>query len=89
MIRSPEGRLATLERGGGAGRGQGLRRGAIERGGDHPAGSRGVLTGRTEYVDYVLGFFESFSFFQIRRRLQAFLGPVAQYAFVFRAILVP
>ena len=37
MIRPSEGRLATLERGGGAGRGRGLRRGALERGGDHPA----------------------------------------------------
>ena len=45
--------------------------------------------GRTAYVGRVLGFFESFPFFQIRRRLQAFVGPVAQHAFVFRAILVP
>ena len=30
-----------------------------------------------------------FPFFQIRRRLQAFVGPVAQHAFIFRAILVP
>ena len=69
MIRSPEGRLATLERGGGAGRGRGLRRGALERGGDHPAGLRGVRMGRTAYVGCVLGFFESFPFFQIGRRL--------------------
>ena len=69
MIRLPEGRLATLERGGGAGRGRGLRRGALERGGDPPAGSRGVRTGRTEYVGRVLGFFESFPFFHIGRRL--------------------
>ena len=74
---SLEGRLATLERGGGAGRGRGLRRGALERGRDHPAGPRGVRTGRTEYVGHVQGFFESFPFFQIRRRLQAFVGPVA------------
>jgi len=39
-IRSLEGRLATLERGGDAGRGRGLRRGALERGGAHPAGPR-------------------------------------------------
>ena len=78
-----EGRLATLERGGDAGRGRGSRQGALERGGDHPAGSRGVRTGRTEYVGRVLGFFESFHFFQIGRRLQAFVGPVAQHAFAF------
>ena len=69
MIRSPEGRLATLERGGGAGRGRGLRRGALERDGDHPASPRGVRMGRIAYVDYMLGFFESFPFFQIGRRL--------------------
>ena len=89
MIRLLESRLATLERGGGAGRGQGLQLRALERGGDHPAGSRGVRTGCTEYVGRVLGFFESFPFFQIRRGLQAFVGPIAQHAFVFRAILVP
>ena len=38
---SLEGRLATLERGGGARRSRGLRRGALERGEDHPAGPRG------------------------------------------------
>ena len=71
MIRSPEGRLPTLERGGGAGRGRGLRlrRGALERGGDHPAGPRGVRMGRTAYVGPVLGFFESFPFFQVGRSL--------------------
>jgi len=63
--------------------------GAVEGfGGEHPAGPRGVQTGRTTYVGRVLGFFESFPFFQIRRGLQAFVGPVAQYAFVFRAISV-
>ena len=41
-IHSLEGRLATLERGGDAGRGRGPRRGALERGGDRPAGSRGL-----------------------------------------------
>ena len=63
MIRLPEGRLATLERGGDAGRGRGSQWGALERDGDHPAGPRGVRMGR------VLGFFESFPFFQIGRRL--------------------
>ena len=48
-----------------------------------------MLTGHTAYVGHVLGFFESFPFFQIRRRLRAFVGPVAQHAFVFKAILVP
>ena len=83
MVCILEGRLATLERDRGAGRGRGLRRGALERGGDHPAGPRGVRTGRTAYVGRVLGFFESFPFFQIRRRLQAFVGPVAQHVFAF------
>ena len=69
MIRPSEGRLATLERGGGAGRGRGLRWGALERGGDHPVGPREVRMGRTTYVGRVLGFFESFPFFQIGRRL--------------------
>src|SRR6185503_3214525 len=54
-----------------------------------PRGSEGVRTGRTAYVGRVLGFFESFPFFQIRRRLQAFVGLVAQHSFVFRAVLVP
>ena len=35
--------------------------GALERDGDHPAGPRGVRMG------HVLGFFESFPFFQIGR----------------------
>ena len=45
-------------------------RGAVEGfGGDHPAGPRGMRMGRTAYVGRVLGFFESFPFFQIGRRL--------------------
>ena len=44
---------------------------------------RGVRMGRTAYVGRVLGLFESFSFFQIGRRLQAFVGPVDQHAFAF------
>ena len=39
--------------------------------GDRPVGSRGVRMGR------MLGFFESFTFFQIGRRPWAFVGPVA------------
>ena len=69
LVRPVEGSFATLERGGGAGCDRGLRRGALERGGDHPAGPRGVRMGRTLYVGRVLGFFESFPFFQIGRRL--------------------
>ena len=80
-----EGRLATLERGGDDPPPRGWaryprarrRRGArsrvsmvaLERDGDHPAGPRGVRMDRTEYVGRVLGFFESFPFFQIGRRL--------------------
>ena len=45
--------------------------GALERGGDCPAGLRGVRMGR------MLGFFESFPFFQIGRRSCAFVGLVA------------
>ena len=90
MIRSPEGRLATLERGGGAGRGRGLRRGALERGGDHSAGLRGVRMGRTAYVGHVLGFFESFPFFQIGKEVVGLRGPgCLACVCVFRAILVP
>ena len=63
MIRSPEGRFATLERGGDAGRGRGSQRGILERGGDRPAVSRGVRMGRTVYVGRVLDFFELFPFF--------------------------
>jgi len=42
-----------------------------------------VRMGRTASVGRVLGFLESFPFFQIGRRLQAFVGPVAQHAFTF------
>ena len=45
--------------------------GALKRGGDRPTGSRGVRMGR------MLGFFESFTFFQIGRRPWAFVGPIA------------
>ena len=44
----------------------------------------GVRMGRTAYVGRVLGFFESFTFFQIGRRLQAFVDPVAQHAILGR-----
>ena len=45
--------------------------GALERDGDHPASPREVRMGR------MLGFFESFPFFQIGRRPWAFVGLVA------------
>ena len=50
---------------------------ALERDGDHPASPRGVRMGR------VLGFFESFPFFQIGRRLWAFVDSVAKHVFAF------
>ena len=56
MFRPLEGRCATLERVGDAGRSRGVSMGTLERGGDRPAGSRGMRIGRT------LGFFESFPF---------------------------
>ena len=72
-----EGRSATLERGGVCPAGP---RGTLERGGDRSAGSRGMRMGR------MLGFFESFTFFQIGRRPWAFVGPVAlTYVFVFES----
>ena len=43
--------------------------GALERGGDHPAGPMGVWMGR------VLGFFESLSFFQIGNEAVGLRGP--------------
>ena len=57
--------------------------GAFERGGDRPAGPRGVR------MDRMLSFFESFPFFQIGRSPWAFVGPVAYHVFAFfRVILV-
>ena len=69
MICPLEGRFATLERGGDAGRSRGVSTGTLERGGDRPAGSRGMRMGRT------LGFFESFPFFQIWKEAVGFRGP--------------
>ena len=58
--------------------------GALERGGDCPAGPRGLQMGR------MLGFFESFPFFRIGRRPWAFVGSVAYHVFAFfRVTLVP
>ena len=60
-----EGRCATPERVGDAGRSRGVSTGALERGENYPAAPRGVPMGR------MLGLFESFTFFQIGRRLWA------------------
>ena len=84
MIFPLEGRFATLERGGDAGRSRGVSTGALERGGDRPAGPRRGRMGR------MLGFFEFFPFFQIGRRPWAFVGPIALILCLhFRVILVP
>ena len=63
-----EGRFAALERGGDAGRSQGVSTGTLERGGDRPAGSRGMRMGRTP------GFFESFPSFQIWKEAVSLCG---------------
>ena len=56
----------------------------LERGGDRPAGPRRVRMGR------MLGFFESFPFFQMGSRPWAFVGPVALIGVLcFKAILSP
>ena len=79
-----EGRFATLERGGDAGRSRGVSTGALERGGNRLVGPRGVRMGRK------LGLFESFAFFQVGRRPRAFVGPVALTCVLrCKAILVP
>ena len=73
----PEGRFATLERGGGAGRSRGSRWEPSSEAEIAPRVRGGVRMGRTVYVDHVLGFFESFPFFRIGRWLYVFVGPVA------------
>ena len=84
MICPLEGRFATLERGGDAGRSRGVSTGALKRGGDRPTHPRGVRMGRMP------GFFESFPSFQIGRRPWAFVGPIALIMCLrFRVILVP
>ena len=67
-IFSLEGRLATLER--------------VSAGGPRarrrlPRGFEGVRMGRTVYLGRGLGFFESFPFLWIGRRLLALVGPFA------------
>ena len=58
--------------------------GALERGGDHPVGPRGVRMGR------VLGFFESLSFFQIGNEAVGLRGLSCLICVcVFRVVLVP
>ena len=61
-----EGRFATLERGGD--RPAGPRR-TLERGGDRSVGSRGMRMGR------MMGFFESFAFFQAWKEVVGLCGP--------------
>ena len=93
MSYSLEGGFATLERGGDDSPARGWVRyprarrrcGAQSRGLDGsprvrrkpPRGPRGAWMGRTVSVGRVLGFFESFPFFQIGGRPWAFVGPVA------------
>ena len=64
-----EGKCATLERVGDAGRSRGVSTGTLERGGDCPAGLRGVR------MVHMLGFFESFPFFQIWKEAVGLRGP--------------
>ena len=72
MVCMLAGRFATLERGGDAGHSRGSRGEPSSEAEIVPrAGPRGVRMGR------MLGFFESFTFFQIGRRPWAFAGPVA------------
>ena len=65
-----EGRFATLERSGDAGRSRGSRWEPSSEAEIAPRVRGGMRTGR------MLSFFESFPFFQIGRRLWAFVGPV-------------
>ena len=79
-----EGRFATLERGGDAGRSRGSRWEPSSEAEIAPRVRGGVRMGR------MLGFFESFPFFRIGRRPWAFVGPVAYRVFAFfRVTLVP
>ena len=77
MSYSLEGRYATFERGGDVGRSRGVLTGALERGGNLPAvrGERGWAAPCRWAT--CLGFFESFTFFQIGERPWAFVGSVA------------
>ena len=66
-----EGRFATLEQGGDAGRSRGSRWEPSSEVEIAPLVRGGMRMGR------MLGFFESFTFFRIGRRSWAFAGPVA------------
>ena len=83
MVCPLEGRFATLERGGDAGRSRGVSTGTLERGGDHPAGSRGMRMGLT------LGFLSHF----LSSGWEAGRGPSwaqsLNMCLRFKAILVP
>ena len=81
LICFPEGRLVTLEQSRGAGSCRGPRQGDLERGGDCSAGLRGVRMGRTLHLGRGLGFFESFPFLRIGKRLLIFVGPFADMCF--------
>ena len=99
MIRPSEGRLVTFERDrddplppriDSLPSSEAEARGAVEGFGGDPSSEaeitprvRGGADGPHCVRGPRAGFFESFPFFQIGRRLQAFVGPVAQYAFVF------
>ena len=71
MSYSLEGRFATLERGGDAGRSRGSRWERLSEAEIAPRVRGGMRMGR------MLGFFESFPFFQMGRRSWAFAGSVA------------
>ena len=71
MFRPLEGRFATLERDGDVGRSRGFRWELSSEAEIAPRVRGGMRMGR------VLGFFESFPFFQIGRMPWAFVGPVA------------
>ena len=72
-----EGRLATLERGGDAGRLSRVSAGSPRAKQRLPRGFVGVWMGCTVYLGCGSGFFESFPFLRIGRRLLAFVSPVA------------
>ena len=72
-----EGRFATLERGGDAGRSRGSRWEPSSEAEIAPRVRGGMRMGR------MLSFFEPFPSFQIRMRPWAFVGSVAEHVFVF------
>ena len=84
MVRPLEGRFATLERGGDAGRSRGSRWETSSEAEITPRVRGGVRMGR------VLGFFESLSFFQIWNEAVGLRGLSCLICVcVFRVVLVP